>query len=80
MVRKGFKRWQCDGNLLGKLIPLLVGHAEVAEILGVSKQHLSVYIKRGKLPPTLQVLASGPIWTRQSILDYKSSQEVKNGL
>jgi predicted DNA-binding transcriptional regulator AlpA len=57
-----------------KAIPPLVGHKEAAEILGWSKQQLSVYLKRGKFPQPIQTLASGPIWTRAQIEQYKQSK------
>lgn len=53
--------------------PQLVGLSEAAEILGWQKQQVSVYINRGKFPQPIQRLASGPIWTRQQILDYQGS-------
>ena len=56
------------------MIPILVGLAEAAELLGWSKQQVSVYIKRGKFPEPIQVLASSPIWTRQQIEDYMGSR------
>jgi hypothetical protein len=44
-------------------------------MLGWSKQQLSVYISRGKLPPPIQVLASGPIWTREQIEQFKRERD-----
>jgi len=58
------------GNI-GKLIPPLVGLAEVAEILGWDRRKVATYIKRGNLPEPIQRLRSGPIWTRKQIEEYQ---------
>lgn len=55
----------------GKLIPPLVGVKEAAEILGWSKQQIGIYMTRGKFPEPIQRLASGPIWTKEQIEEYK---------
>jgi len=49
----------------------LVGYAEAAEILGWDKRRVGVYIQRGAFPEPIQRLASGPVWTRKQIEDYK---------
>lgn len=43
-------------------ISALVGVAELAEMLGVSKQVISNRRRRGKLPEPLVTLKQGPIW------------------
>lgn len=48
-------------------IPELVGVKEAAILLGWSTQKVSVYCGRGKLPEPIQVLASGPVWTKNQI-------------
>lgn len=53
----------------------LVGLAEASTILGWSKQQTSVYIRREKFPLPIQILASGPIWTKQQILEFKDARE-----
>lgn len=55
-------------------IPPLAGVAEAAEILGWKKQQIHVYMRRGKFPEPIQVLASGPIWTREQIETYKAKK------
>ncbi|MFD1674117.1 hypothetical protein [Alicyclobacillus fodiniaquatilis] len=55
----------------GKLIPPLVGLAEVAEILDWDRRKVATYIKRGSLPEPIQRLRSGPIWTRKQIAEYQ---------
>lgn len=52
------------------IIPDLVGHKEVCDMLGWSKQQITVYISRGKFPEPIQRLASGPIWTKKQIEDF----------
>lgn len=58
---------------LKKSLPPLVGVSDAAKILGWSKGQVNVYISRGKFPQPIQRISSGPVWTRQQILDYKSS-------
>lgn len=55
-------------------IPKLLGHKEVTQQLGWSKQLLNDYIRRGKFPIPIQVLASSPIWTEEQILAFKESR------
>jgi hypothetical protein len=55
-------------------IPPLVGVQEAAEIMGWDKRKLSTYMARGTFPEPIQRLASGSIWTRQQILDYKDTK------
>ena len=52
----------------------IVGYAEAAEILGWDKRRIGVYMKRGKFPEPIQQLASGPIWTRKQIEDYRDAR------
>lgn len=53
----------------------LSGVSEAAQILGWDKRKISTYIQRGKFPEPLQRLASGPLWTRKQIEDYKLSKD-----
>lgn len=55
-------------------IPELVGVSECCVILGWKKQQVYEYRKRGVFPEPLQILASGPIWTRKQIEDYRDSR------
>lgn len=45
----------------------LVGVREAAGILGWDRRKVSVYAARGKLPPPVARLRSGPVWDRQAI-------------
>ncbi|MBE3589870.1 MAG: hypothetical protein IMW98_03470 [Firmicutes bacterium] len=45
----------------------LVGVREAAGILGWDRRKVSVYVARGKLPPPVARLRSGPVWDRQVI-------------
>lgn len=45
----------------------ILGSRELAETLGVSKQLLSIWRKRGKLPTPIAELHCGPIWNKQDI-------------
>lgn len=56
-------------------MPPLAGLSEAADILGWSKQQVSVYLKRGQFPDPMQRLASGPIWTEQQINDFRDSRK-----
>lgn len=51
----------------------LVGVQEAALLLGWDKRKVSTYMIRGSFPEPIQRLASGSIWTKQQILDYKKS-------
>jgi hypothetical protein len=59
-------------NHLSRMFGDLVGVAEAAEILGWDKRKIATYISRGVFPDPVQRLASGPIWTRKQIEDYKN--------
>jgi len=52
----------------------IVGYAEAADILGWDKRKIGTYLQRGVFPEPIQRLASGPIWTRRQIEDYKKSR------
>src|SRR5258708_1562783 len=52
----------------------LVGTAEVAELLGVTKQTLSNWRSRGSsFPPPIAELRSGPVWKRDDIAAWGKS-------
>lgn len=55
-------------------IPPFAGLAEAAEILNWSKSQINTYMARGKFPEPIQRLASGPIWTRKQIEDYRDAR------
>ena len=51
-----------------------VGRAEAAVILGWTPNKISVYRGRGVFPEPVLDLASGPVWTRGQIEEYKASK------
>jgi predicted DNA-binding transcriptional regulator AlpA len=74
---------KCKKCSEGVEIPPLVGHKEVREMLGWSKSQLDTYIRRaatkefppGMFPKPIQVLASGPIWTRAQIEEWEKNRQ-----
>jgi hypothetical protein len=36
---------------------------------------IHTYLKRGVFPQPIQTLASGPIWTKQQIEDYRDARK-----
>lgn len=60
---------------LGPLDQELMGVAEIAEYRNVSKQVVSNWQKRNKLPPRLQRLAQGPIWRTSDIVEFFAAKE-----
>lgn len=77
------------GNGLGRVIyadpqnrliannmePLVVGLAEAAEMLGWSKQQVSLYISRDKFPEPIMRLASGPLWKIEQIKEFRDARQ-----
>ncbi|MBM7518248.1 helix-turn-helix transcriptional regulator [Nocardioides nitrophenolicus] len=45
----------------------LMGQAEIAALLGVTKQRAQQLYKAGKLPEPLGVVAMGPVWLKADI-------------
>ena len=60
-------------------IPDLVGVAEVAILLKVSKQRASVLARHKDFPRPIAELASGPIWKKPSILRHVGQWPRKPG-
>jgi predicted DNA-binding transcriptional regulator AlpA len=54
--------------------PLVLGLAETAEMLGWSKQQVSLYISRGSFPEPIMRLASGPLWSIEHIEQYRDAR------
>lgn len=52
--------------------PDVLGHAEVVQVLGVTREGLD-YLRRkhATFPPATQ-LACGPVWSTRAILDWKA--------
>ena len=48
----------------------LLGTAEVAEVLGVSKQRIHALRKMAEFPDPIRVLASTPVWSREDVVSF----------
>ena len=59
-----------DVDLIIEVIPVVVGVAEAAEIMGWDKRRVITYIDRGSFPEPIGTLASGRIWLREDVEDY----------
>lgn len=59
--------------------PRLVGVAEVALMLEVTKQRVSQLMESPNFPRPASILASTPVWLESSIKAFKSSWERKPG-
>ena len=59
-----------DRRLQDSNVPPLVGIAEVADVLGVSKQRASELSRQPSFPRPLAALAAGPIWDRFAIARF----------
>lgn len=68
-----------DRRLMEPTIPTLVGVAEVARILDVSKQRASELARRPDFPHPIATLASGPIWQKTAILRHMGRWSRKPG-
>jgi hypothetical protein len=61
---------EMDRRLQESNIPSLVGIAEVAGTLGVSKQRASELSRQSSFPRPLATLAAGPVWERHAIARF----------
>ncbi len=61
---------ELDRRLQQSNIPPLVGIAEVADTLGVSKQRASELSRQPSFPRPLVNLAAGPVWDRHAIARF----------
>lgn len=57
----------------------LVGVAEVAVLLGISRQRVTTLSKREDFPAPVQRLAAGPIWREGDLSTFKSGWQRKGG-
>jgi prophage regulatory protein len=53
----------------------LYGTAEIAALLGVSRQRVLAMLKKGQLPKPLTVLSSGNIWRGSDIREWAASRQ-----
>ena len=68
-----------DRELAEPAYPELVGIAEVAEMLGVSRQRASALQTREGFPQPLAVLASGPVWPKAWLVRFADEWDRKPG-
>ena len=61
---------EMDRRLQESNVPSLVGIAEVAGALGVSKQRASELSRQSSFPRPLATLAAGPVWDRYAIARF----------
>lgn len=61
---------ELDHRLQTPMFPKLVGVAEVAEMLGVSKQRVSELGRQESFPRPIISLASGPIWAEPAVAQF----------
>jgi predicted DNA-binding transcriptional regulator AlpA len=61
-------------TLTVETVPDLVGVAEAAALLGWDKRRVFTYISRGSFPEPVAMLASGRVWRRSDIDDYRRSR------
>jgi predicted DNA-binding transcriptional regulator AlpA len=50
----------------------ILGTAEVAEVLGVSKQRIHGLRKMAEFPEPFKMLASTPLWDRRDVMTFLS--------
>jgi hypothetical protein len=59
--------------------PIYVGVTEVAHLLGVTKQRVSVLCRRRDFPAPVADLSAGPIWRKGDLSTFASGWERKPG-
>ncbi len=59
--------------LLIESSPVLAGVAEAAEVMGWDKRRVITYIDRGRFPEPIQTLASGRVWVRSDVEQYRDA-------
>lgn len=68
-----------DRDLATPNFPELVGIAEVAQILGVTRQRASQLQTKTTFPAPVAVLKAGPVWTRPSLNAFAEQWERRPG-
>src|SRR5262249_23019395 len=61
---------ELDRDLTRPDIPVLLGVAELAGLLGVTRQRASDLAKTSSFPRPIAVLASGPVWAETTVKRY----------
>jgi hypothetical protein len=67
-----------DVTLTVEAIPVVVGVAEAAEIMGWDKRRVITYIDRGSFPEPITSLASGRIWLREDVEAYATEWRARH--
>lgn len=89
-VEAGLPPWQAvrieiatEQELIGEVerpnAPELLGVAELAELLGVSKQRASELARSSTFPAPVAELASGPVWLAPSVSRYVAEWQRRPG-
>ncbi|WP_143020327.1 hypothetical protein [Sinosporangium album] len=69
-----------DGGTASELAPSLVGYIEISTLLGVSRQRArELAEKHGLFPAPVARLATGPVFTLESVQEFLSKWERKGG-
>lgn len=68
-----------DRRLEQPVFPELVGIAEIAELLGVTRQRASALQTNPRFPAPIAVLRSGPVWRRGDLTRFEDTWERKPG-
>lgn len=68
-----------DADLARPNFPTLLGVAELAGLLGVSKQRASELARTETFPRPLFTLASGPVWVEPAVLRFVQSWDRRPG-
>lgn len=72
-------REQVERRIMNPPIPDLVGYAEIAEILGVSRQRAAQLGDRPDFPPVAVTTKAGPLRVRAAVEDWATTWERKGG-
>lgn len=68
-----------DADLARPAMPELVGIAEIADILDVTRQRASALQTNAQFPRPVALLRSGPVWTRDSLNHFVDTWDRKGG-
>jgi chromosome partitioning protein len=75
-VVHSIERERCSQTILDAVMELL-GLAEVAELLGSTKQNVANWrARREDFPEPVATLKSGPVWNADSILEWASNEGI----
>ena len=55
-----------------------IGVAEIADLLGVTRQKVASLKHHGKLPEPTKVLKCGPLWDKEKITIYVNNGGIKD--